>query len=83
MVEAAVVGKAVLDNPEKFAQAAKVMVDAQGGMIQNYDKALDVLTHARKFIAEMTTEHAIIVNLSDKSHEWYVYNDFAPVKLTT
>ena len=76
-------GMALLQNPEGFANAAKVFVEAQGAAIENVNKAIGVLTNARQFIASTTTGHAIIVNLSNKECTWYTYNDIAPVKLTT
>ena len=48
MVEA--LGAAVVQNPEAFANAAKTFVEAQGAAIDNVDKAIGVLTHARGFI---------------------------------
>ena len=77
------VGKAILENPDKFAEAAKTLVAAQGAQIENVGKAVDVLTKARSAIAHTTTKHATIINLSKKAVTWYTYNDLAPVKWTT
>ena len=81
MVEA--LGAAVVQNPEAFANAAKTFVEAQGVAIDNVDKAIGVLTHARGFISTTITGHAAIVNLTSKSGTWYTYNDIAPIKWTT
>ena len=78
------VGMALLQNPEGFANAAKLFVEAQGAAIENVQRAIGVLTNARQFISSSTTtDHAIIVNLSDKECTWYTYNDISPVELIT
>lgn len=79
----ALAAKAVLDHPEKFGEAAKKFVEAQGESIKNVEKAIHTLETARSFISSTTTEHAIIINLSDVEHTWYTYNDIAPIKITT
>ena len=80
MVSAAAAGKAILENPEKFANAFKTTLEATGDFSE---KAIKVAESARHLIATTTTEHAVIINISDKSLTWFIYNDAAPVKWTT
>ena len=78
-----IVGKAVLSDPDKFAKAAKTLVEAMGLATDNADKALDVFVKARGVIASTTPEMATIVNLSSKDGTWFTYNTLAPVKYWT
>ena len=73
----------MLENPGKFADAAKTAAEAGGLVIEDMGKALTVLEKARHLIATTTSENAIIVNLSDKETTWFAYTSFSPVRLWT
>ena len=83
MAGAAVITQAVLDNPEAFANAAKTIVESYGEQIKNVGRAVDVLVKARSFISSTKTDHAYIINVSDKEFTWHCYNDAAPVQWFT
>ena len=74
------VGKAVLENPEAFANAAKTAVEAAGMAAQ---EAGAIIEGARQFIKQSPAHHAYIVNLTDDSFTWHTYNEWAPIKWFT
>ena len=51
-----------MENPEKFANALKTTLEATGDFSE---KAIKVAESARHLIATTTTEHAVIINVSD------------------
>ena len=56
------VGAAVLEDPEKFANAAKTAVEAGGDAA---DKVIEIIESARQFIASSSKDHGFIVNGTD------------------
>jgi len=82
-ITGAMIGKAVLMNPEKFANAAKTAAEAGGVAIENMGKALKVIESARNLIATTTSKNAFIINLSNTETTWYAYNSLAPVQWWT
>merc|ERR1712142_511837 len=81
--QGAAAAAAILANPDKFADAAKTMVEAQGEAIENVNKAIGALKNARNLITSSTPGTAIIINASPKSMTWYTYNQLSPFKFTT
>ena len=82
-ITGAMVGMAVLNNPDKFAQAAKTAAEAGGVVIDNMGKAVTVLESARHLIATTKSENAIIVNLSGHETTWFAYNSMSPMQFWT
>ena len=72
-----------LDDVGKYAEAVQKMVDPIKGQLINVDKVIAVATKAREFLKSSVTDHAVIINLSEKEGTWYTYNDIAPIKWTT
>jgi len=72
-----------LNKKQSWAHKVKSMIDTIASNLDNVDKAISVAEHARQFILSTKSDHAIIINLSDKQLTWYTYNDVAPIKWNT
>ena len=73
VITAGVVGNAILQNPEAFANALQTV----GGIGWSQAEA------ARRMALNMVPEHAIIINKSRRTGTWFTYNDVAPFKFYT
>ena len=72
-----------LDNAHSWAEEVGDIVDPIRSTLKTVDKAIETLTKARTFIKGMTSDEAVIINVSEEKGEWSTYNEASPFKFCT